>query len=59
MPSGVCAAAIRLATSATGAAVEVLVVALATGAAAEELAVVLATGVALVLAVVAGAEEWR
>jgi len=44
MPSGVCAAAIMLAMSLTGAAAEVV-------------AVELATGVALVLAVVAGAEE--
>jgi hypothetical protein len=45
MPSDVCAAAIKLATSPAGAAAEVLLVAEA-------------TGVALALAVVAGAEEW-
>jgi hypothetical protein len=44
MPSGVCAAAIKLATSLAGAALEVF-------------ALALATGVALALAVVAGAEE--
>ena len=45
MPSGVCAAAIKLATSLTGAATEVL-------------ALALGTGVVLALAFVAEAEEW-